>query len=505
MKILMILSLLYASLAMSQELEDIRFIETSDSINTPFSLPIDIDMSGRISILKDNIQGRFSLNPLAQFNYSRTTINYVAPIISKQFELVEPLSHNKWIEVKTKKLEVGIGPSTELAETLSLGLTVYRGAMQTTVKFKTQKEEVKEKFSLKFTMPKRLSEMEEWSDRDLGVYQTYGGVQAHASLGIGMVNIGSGSFAIQNKFLVSVKKLSSSLVEVKISEEGLKKRQITLGPIPARIYSTGYKGKIFSSTFVFDMSLAEHHELYRLAIKGRLDKLQDKLPADKQKIEWKGDESSYYAGIPWVVGKSQTEGHYDMEFDEEDSEVELVRTENKGLLLPLRNHTRIVWNRNDVMTLFWSSEMKKAKGATLEKKFFSIGRTMGIEGFDDRPELNAKLGSSITQIGLGFTRSDIEKLTMNKVSELESALKERCETQQLSCRKDKKLRKLVENVQRIIKLPWLKKRSELGLLITKEPVIVYGLTKALKLKKEVFFKFLSENYQSIQGVTVIGF
>ncbi len=503
MKILFIFALFCSTLAFSQDSEDIRFLETSDSINTPFTLPIDIDTSGKISILRDGVDGKFSLSPLAQFNYVRTTINYVAPITSKNFEVIEPLAQAKWIEVKAKKLEAGLGPSTELAKTLTLGLIPFKGAMQTTIKYKNEKEESAEKFSLKFTLPKTLSQIEEWTTKDQGTYQTYGGIQAHASVGIGVVNIGSGTFALRNNFVVTIKKKTASLVEVKISEEDLIKRQLTLGPIVGRVYSTGYAGKIFSSTFTFDMTQTEHHELYRLAIKGRLDEVQENLPVENQKVEWLGSEFSYYAGIPWVIGKSETKGKFNIEFDDVESEIVLKRIENKGMFLPLRNHTRLVWNREKVLTLFWSSEMKKTKGSTLEKRFFSLGRALGVEGFEEKPELEAKLGSTITQLGLGFTKAEIDKLIVSKVNEMEGVLKERCELLKLNCRKDANLKKLINEVHRVIKLPWKTKRTELGMLITKNPVIVYGMIKTLKLKKEVFFKFLSERFQSIQGVTVV--
>ena len=51
----------------------------------------------------------------------------------------------------------------------------------------------------------------------------------------------------------------------------------------------------------------------------------------------------------------------------------------------------------------------------------------------------------------------------------------------------------------LIKQPWDKMRGEMGLLFVKEPAVIHSLIKTLQLKKEVYFKFLSEKFQSLEG------
>lgn len=494
--------LLFSSFALAQSREDIRFIETSDSVSNPFSIPVDIDTQGKVSILRD-LEGNFILSPLGQFKYNRSVVNYVVPVTKSSFDLFAP-TENKWIEVKTKKIEIGLGPMAEIGKLVTIGLLPYKGALQTTLKHKNSKEEKKERFSLAFGLPKELIELQSWSVQDRGVYQTMGGIQAYASAGVGMVNFGSVSFLLQNKFVVSIKKKTSTLVEVKITEENMDKRQLTVGTVVARNYLSKYEGKLFSSKFIFDLSQNEHHELYKMIIKGRVDQVQLKLEASKQKTVWSAFENAYYAGIPSVAGKYHMKGRYDMNLDRISNDLELVSNENKGLFLPLRNHTRIVWSREDVMTLFWSSEMKHSKGSVVEKRFFSLGRILGIRGFENEGDPELSFGSVMTQFALGFTKMELKELTTGNLAQLEADLRSRCEEFRLPCRKNRKIRKIMARVSASLSLPWEESRKELGPLLNKEPALVWAVTKTLHLKKEIFFKFLSENYQSIQGVDVVG-
>jgi hypothetical protein len=164
-----------------------------------------------------------------------------------------------------------------------------------------------------------------------------------------------------------------------------------------------------------------------------------------------------------------------------------------------------VWSKNDVITLFWSSEMKKTKGSTLERRFFDVGQAMGVDGFENKPDLNQKLGSTITQLGLGFTRDELEALNLANIDTLLGLIQNRCEELQMKCRKSKSFNKLSSQIKKVMSMPWEDKKHAIGALITKEPVIVFGIVKTLNLKKEVFFKFLSERFQSIQGVTEVAF
>jgi hypothetical protein len=155
------------------------------------------------------------------------------------------------------------------------------------------------------------------------------------------------------------------------------------------------------------------------------------------------------------------------------------------------------------MVVIWSSEMNKTDEKIFQKRFLSKGRIIGVKGFDrDLPD-NVKFGSVVSQIGIHISREELAAVDNIDMEEVTFHLRERCHKEKLSCRKESKLRKIIAKLNGFLKEPWAKMRGELGKLLLKEPAIIHAVVKTMNYKKEVYFKFLSEKYQSLEGSSPI--
>jgi hypothetical protein len=47
-------------------------------------------------------------------------------------------------------------------------------------------------------------------------------------------------------------------------------------------------------------------------------------------------------------------------------------------------------------------------------------------------------------------------------------------------------------------------RVPLANLLMEEPALIYAYVKSLNLKKRVYFKFLNQKFQSLEGTALIG-
>src|SRR5690606_20372313 len=120
-----------------------------------------------------------------------------------------------------------------------------------------------------------------------------------------------------------------------------------------------YRGRRLTAQFVLDLSDNLHHDLYLEALKGNLELLQTTLPHEQQGLAWEGDDKSYYYGIPWLIGRTKNHGHYVLTEDGELSELDVIGKRNNGILSPMRNHQRFVYQTDEGVVLYWLNEMKK--------------------------------------------------------------------------------------------------------------------------------------------------
>lgn len=465
----------------------------------PFSLPVYISPDGKLSVFGGKSEQLVYI-PLVQGYWGSVKMSYSKPIKRDfvDFQSVDP-SQN-WIEVKRRRIEVGAGLSSLIQSTFFLGLVEFKGATQSFISTKKFKDDP----SRPLKLPRFLKEVEDWNVQDTGVYQTYGGINAYA----GVTAPGAGlalqaSFGLQNQFVVEIIKKSTHELQITIDEEDLKRRQLMVGPFFSRGTFSRFNTNRISISFKFDLKNESHHSLYEELIAGNVKKVQESLSSDSQRIVFKVDQSSFYFGIPTIVGRILGRGHYEINDDDVESEIDFIAARNRGVLLPLRNHQDFAYHTDSDLLLFWSSEMKRANLKDLEKRFLNRGRALGIKAFSAYMTPTEKIGTVHSQILLNFTREEIEKIKRVDMTVLKNKLLEHCEYLKLSCRKKNHLNQMMKKMDFIRKNNWDKMRSEVAKLFLKEPAIIHSIVGLLNLEKDGYFRLFSDKYQSFEGTSPI--
>lgn len=486
-------------LASAQETLDVRFLVTQRTASSPFALPISINSKGEISLFGDNGTNQLSFQPTVQAGLNYAYIEYSKPIVLNRFNFYPIHKDLGWIEVKRVRVEAGLGLSSIVKSAATIGFMPYKGAMRTIIRHKTSQEEK----SLPFQMPKTLKELEIWNENDVGTFQTYGGMFFYAGFSSGIVDIATGQVGVQNQFIIEMRKTNEKEVVLKIAEENLKMRQLVVGPFAAKGTFANFDGRRLSAEFVFDLENPEHHELFSEAIKGNIADLQTRMPSKSQKLSWTGHDRHFYFGIPVVAGKVIDAGHYDMNENGVETELDFRGSKNKGFLTPHRAYQDFAYQTDEGMVIIWSSEMNKTNEKVFNRRFLSKGRIIGIKGFDRDLPNDTKFGSVVSQIGIHITRKELEAVNAVDMEDVQFHLRDKCIREKLSCRKQKNLTKIMNKLREFKKMTWKEMRGKLGLLLIKEPAVIYAVVKTMKYEKEVYFKFLSEKYQSLEGSSPI--
>jgi hypothetical protein len=497
-KTFLIILFILSQVALAQDISrDLEFIETINTQSTPFNFPIYVDLDGSVGLISSQSNSPVSFGPLGHIGWHRSVSRYIRPLESSEFSLQNQKKELGWIEVKRLRWEAGLGLETLLASNmLSLGFTPYKGARQVMIRHKKTLEEKTPGPQL----PDDLAELNDWSIGDKGSYQRYGGIQFTAGVNVLLGSPISGSLTIQNLFNVVVSKRSESMIQIKISEEHLNKRRLQMGLPVANFKIQSFKGKKLVATFNLDLSNPDHEELYQFVKKGKLDILQSKLPQSEQNIEWKGSERMGYFGIPGVMAKNIQRSEYQMDFESgEDNIIDVKSTSNSGLLLPVRNNSKIVYQTSKSLILFWYSEINKASDRHLYHKFLLPGKEMGAKGFDTEIPSGTKIGSSLMQMGLSFSRAEIETIDSALLEDILVNYKSRCVALRLDCAKEKRFNKIANTLREWLGKKWNEVRDSLGFLMMEEPALIYSYVKSMKLKKSIYFKFLNQKYQSLEG------
>jgi hypothetical protein len=259
-----------------------------------------------------------------------------------------------------------------------------------------------------------------------------------------------------------------------------------------------------SAHFVLDPENELHQRLYRDALKGRLDLLQEKLPHNAQKMTWKGSERMFYFGIPSVIGKHFQRSEYVMQFEDEEELLDVKSKRNAGFFLPMRSHNRLVYQTDESMTIFWYSEMNKADLATVDKHFLRPGRLLGVRGFEtsSSPDGNM-IGATLSQIGMSFTREEIARIDRPMLDQILVYFQERCHNLNLSCSKEKRFNRIKKKLISFLDKKWVEMRDDLGFLMVDEPALVNAYLRTINARKKIYFKFLNQKFQSLEGTAPI--
>jgi hypothetical protein len=480
-----------------RELPDTNFLLTQTSSTNPYTVPIYVNEKGEISLLNSG-SSLFSFQPVLQTGLGVGVIKYVQPVFSKQLMMDSINTNSGWIEEKRVRLELGLGLNAVKSH-FSLGLIPFKGALHTTISHKDDLEVQ----SISLFLPAQLSELRHWNILDQGIYQTYGGVSAFANVGVGLVNIGNLSFGLQNQFIVSIQKITDEEVLLKISEENLDRRQFIFGPLLSTATFGTFHGKRFSLEFILSLKEPEHVTFYEKALAGDLSYVQERLPFHRQKLIWEGREKHYYVGIPMVAGKLTKKGQYELQQDEKDAQLDFKSNRTTGFFTPIRNHRDLILQTDDDVIFVWSSEMTKTKKEIFEQRFLNYGLILGLSGFDKEIPEQESLGTVVTQIVVQLKKEEITS-PLTRPIEFEKNLRSRCVEMELPCQSEKHLKKLLQKLIRLTERPWEEVKNDWGLFFLGNPVLIYAAVKTMKVRKEVFFRFLSDRFQSVEGSSMMG-
>ena len=501
LKLIWILTIFFNQLVWAQDLSrDLEFIETINTQSSPINFPIYFDLDGSMSLITNNLSASVSIGPLGHVGWHRSASHYIRPIRSDEFSFSETKEDLGWIEVKRLRWELGLGIETFFAsKVLSLGFVPFKGARQVMIRQKKSLQEV----SPSPKLPDELGEINSWNTGDRGSFQRYGGIQLFAGLNVVVGTPLSYGVTIQNLFNIVVSKISDTKIQVTISEEHLSKRRIQTGLAVANLKFQAFHGKRLSASFQLSLNDPYHHQLYQLALHGKLHILQSKLPQGSQKMDWKGSERMGYLGIPGVMAKNYQRSEYEMTSEGEEDVIDIKSISNSGLLLPVRNYNKIVYQTSTDLVLFWYSEINRTSERLLNKTFLFPGKVMGAKGFDSLIPDGSNIGSSLLQMGLVFTRREIEAIDQNLLNELLVHFKDRCEKMDLSCAKEKKFNKISKLMKSWLGQKWEDVRDNLGFLLMEEPALINSYVKTIKSKKNIYFKFLNKKFQSLEGLAPI--
>jgi hypothetical protein len=500
MKYFFIAFFAFTSVAFSQGTPlDERFLKTHRTLANPISFPVAIDSKGEISLFGEDTTSSFLLRPTFQLGVNLENIEYSRPVVTDHFNFYPVIDNISMVEIKRQRFEGGLGLTTLIKSVAKVGLAPYQGSMQTVIRSRPPR-------SLKnilVLMPRELKDLQKWEISDVGFYQTYGGVSFYAELSSGIFDIVSGSIGLQNEFMVEISKISENHIILKISEEDLKRRQLLVGPFFSKVSFGKFSGKRFSTEYKLDIRDPQHHKLFRLALRGELSKVQLALDVKNQDLSWSGMDKGYYFGLPFVAGRSYQSGHYEIQEDHGNTRLDFEGYQNRGVLAATKNIHDFVYQTDKGMVVMWSSEMKKTSQKNLFERFLSKGRILGVKGFERNLPNQEKFGTVVTQMGIYLSRQEIEGVSENELQQLEGHLRLRCEKEELKCRKEKNLTRIMNKLMMFKKMKWADFSGPLGLLLLKEPAVIHALVKTKSYKKEVYFKFLSDSYQSLEGASPI--
>lgn len=500
LKLLLLTFLLSIQPLYAQDLsQDLGFLETQNTDDLPYNIPLYVDLLGNVQILSNTALESTTIYPMGNISYKRSTSLYIRPIQRSQFSFDQLKEELGWIEVKRKRWEVSVGVGANIGPVISLGLTPYKGARQVMVRHKKTQNEVTQGPIL----PDDLEEMEAWSVGDHGSFQRYGGIHLQAGVKLLGVNALTAGLTIQSLWSLSLKKLLKHKIQLSLAEENLNKRRLQTGVPVLNTKLHWFSGKRLTLSFELDLKNPEHAELYRQALKGRFDELQTVLDKKAQRLQWKGSERLGYFGVPTIAGRTSQRSKYEMIFDDELDVLDVKSRINSGILLPMRNHHKLVYQTNSALSLFWFSEMNKADEKLIAEKFLNPGKILGAKGFENTLPPGTMVGSTLSQMGMSFTKEELDAVTPEMLTTIMQNFKLRCETLKLSCDSVKRQRKIHKKLLKWMGQKWEKVRDSLGFLMIEEPALIHSYIKAINSKKKLYFKFLNEKYQSMEGAATI--
>lgn len=452
---------------------------TEDTISSPFSLPFD----------------HASFYPTFQGNYIRNNTTYTMPMKMKSMVFNPSIEVESWLKTKTTRVEGGLGFGYELASSqVLLGLNVYKGSILSETH---QVFDPEEKIKVKY--PKSLDAFADWREGDKGRYQTYGGVSVSLAAGVGIVNLVNASVTFQSQFWLEVQRITDQKVLVAIREEKLNRKNVQVGPLVSRAQYSWLKGNQFLYKFQLDLTNADHHRIYKEALKGNIIEVQDKVKNAHQELSWTGTLKSLYVGVPKVVGISYNRSEYQMKIDEEDVQLAVDKKENMGFFLPSREHHDLASIEKDKLVLVWKSEMKKVKKKAFKKNIYLKTAAVAPRLLQE-DLIPGEIGQLSSVIMASVRWDQLSKIKDLSEDELLEDYKQKCEDQKLKCRKNRIAKKVIKKFIKAMKAKGFDHQMDIGKLFMRTPLFFRVVMENLKESYFIKFQLLMEKWQSLEGV-----
>lgn len=461
---LVLVSLLGLPLALAQTTELPQ--EQRRGIGFRFNLPFFLDGSGQFHAI--NKPEGPSLNAVIAFGQKKKQRHYLAPIEGTSFDLRAPERAAEWLQFDLERHQRGVG--VRLRHGVSLGLVVHRGAQLSATRTRASTQKLP-----KAQFPKNLHLLNDWRSGDELTYQLSGGIRLFVGLNLAAELGVFGTIGVQNTFIMSLKKIDEKRVVLRLAEEDYRHRALSFEWGPVEVERRWPKGKILKLEFLLSLDESFHEDLYQRLIKGKVDELQKAYPELVRQVAWSGTEDELSFGWKQLAQQSRTQANYSYNSGEEEAYVRqsIVR----GLLVKKRDDRDFVFADESGLYLFWTSDHRAADKKSMQRRFFSTARALGLHAVLPPTERGFHYGHIVSEIGVALTRERVEEMLHAKG------------TRGL----------LGAKVRGLLTSNWRKGRMALGKRLLKSPSLIPRLFKDQARPLKGRYLLLSSSFQSLVG------
>jgi hypothetical protein len=289
--------------ALAQSLTTTTPYDLTSTVGSPMSLPIRFDLMGRVSFLLGAMSS--TVFPVfTQVGWERQRYDFVPAVAGLSSDWREADASVPRLQVRRHKVEggLGLGVATKLLTGrlgLSLGLVPFKGASWESRVFK-------EPLDGRWSLPLDPLSWNDWSVGEGRDYQVFGGFTA--SLGVSVVGFNTGQVfrTIQQRWQLSLEKISSKHLRVRVRRDSWKKNGQVIGPLVANWERAALTYFDQERAYLLDMQDPAGPEALRALWAGRLDELQTSAAVSEEGSvrTWTGTYGARYLGVPYIYGQS---------------------------------------------------------------------------------------------------------------------------------------------------------------------------------------------------------
>lgn len=289
--------------ALAQSLTSATPFDLTSTLGSPISLPFRFDLSGRLSFRLS--QGSATVFPLfTHVAWERQKYSFVPATTGLAADWTEAPATVPRLQVRRHRLEggMGIGVASKLLAArlgLSLGLVPFKGASWESRVFK-------EPLDGRWSLPLDPLSWDDWAVGEGRDYQVYGGLTAAlgvSALGLEAVQVFR---TTQERWQLSLEKISSKHLRVRVRRDNWKKHGYVLGPLVANWERAVLTYFDQERAYLLDMQDPAGPEALRSLWAGRLDELQTSAATKEEGSvrAWHGSYRARYLGVPYIFGQS---------------------------------------------------------------------------------------------------------------------------------------------------------------------------------------------------------